>query len=233
MLFGAYDVKIGLYKSVKKLRVKIPKIKKAKYRNKIVMTKTKDFYRVHAVFATKKEAKKALAVYKKVFKDAFIAKKQVRLVRPKHRQKVKPKPKPIDTHQIKVQINILNAKTLLENKTVYLCYENGPKHLSDRVVKMVFHKAYMIYHPLKQTSTPVQWAYSFDKNRLILTLLDMQIVHETYKVHTDFISVQSKIDGKTFHKLRYYFDEAKALAFVAKDQNPALGSNPKLGVPKL
>lgn len=245
MLFGAYDVKLGLYKSVKKVRVEMTKLKRSKYKNRIVISKLKRFYRVHAIYRTKKEAKKALAVYRTVFKDAFIAKQQVRLVRPKSKHKVKRKakvkakpkvkvksqPKVIEKDTLKVKINILNAKTLLENKTVYLCYDNGPNHLSDRIVKMVFSKDYVIYNPLKKTSTPVQLAYTFDGNRLILELLGMQMVHEIYKDTSDFIYVQSKVNGKNIHKLRYYFDEQKALDFVSNFQNPALGSKPKVDVP--
>ena len=226
-LFGAYDVKIGVYKNAKNLRANIAKIKNATYRKSIVIEKKNRLYYAHAILPSNKDARNALHAYKRVFDDAFIAKKQVQIkkrvkkaspiVQKKKKEKVllaKPKQiKPADKKKI-------NAQALLENKTIYLCYEKGPKHLKDRVVQMVFQKEYVIYNPLKKMSSPINMPYEFKDNNLTLHLSDMKITHNVYKQASNFLYAQSMIDGLVVNKLRYYFDEGAALAFVNQTKAP-------------
>jgi len=220
-LFGAYDVKIGVYKNAKNLRANIAKIKSTKYRKSIVIERKNRLYYAHAILPSNKDARNALYAYKRVFDDAFIAKKQVQIK--KRVKKASPVVKKEKQEKVlrtqkkeKKQSNIemINAQALLENKTIYLCYEKGPKHLKDRVVQMVFEKEYVIYNPLKKMSSPVNMPYEFKDNNLTLHLSDMNITHNVYKKASNFLYAKSMIDGLVVNKLRYYFDENAALEFV-------------------
>jgi hypothetical protein len=203
-LFGAYDVKIGVYKNGENLRHNIAKVGNTKYRKRIIVERKNRLYYAHAVLTSNADAKNALHAYKRVFKDAFISKNQVQVKNVAKKIKV-----PKKTEHI-------NAKTLLENKTIYLCYEKGPKHLKDRVVQMVFSKEHVIYNPLKKMATPVEMPYEFKDNTLTLHLSEMKITHHIYKKASNFLYAQSMIDGLVVNKLRYYFDEKSALEYVAK-----------------
>ena len=232
-LFGAYDVKLGVYKNAKNLRINIAKVKSYKYRKQIIVEKKGRLHYVHAVIDSNKEARNALRAYKSVFKDAFISKKQV-----PSRKKVKkispsvPKQeKPIKQVEVTPKIEEpkieepIDAKALLAGKTIYLCYEEGPTHLKERVVEMVFGKEYVTYNSLKKRSTPVKMPYAFEDNNLTLHLSDMKITHNMYKKESNFLYAKSVIGGLVVNKLRYYFDEAAALSFVGKIKTQHSGQN--------
>jgi len=212
-LFGAYDVKIGVYKNAKNLRANIAKIKSTKYRKSIVIEKKNRLYYAHAILPSSKDARNALHAYKRVFDDAFIAKKQVQLKKRVKKASLKVTKKV----QIPKKIQHINAKKLLANKTIYLCYEKGPKHLKDRVIQMIFEKEYVIYNPLKKMSSSVNMPYEFKDNNLILHLSDIKITHNVYKKAPNFLYAKSMIDGLVVNKLRYYFDESAALEFVKRN----------------
>lgn len=215
-LFGAYDIKIGVYQNAKNLRANIAKIKNTKYRKSIIVEKKQRLYYAHAILSSNKDARNALHAYKSIFKDAFISKNQVKIK--KLLEKTVRKISPEVTQEVKnpKKIQNINAQELLADRTMYLCYEKGPKHLKDRVVKMVFEKEYVIYNPLKKMSTAVNLPYEFEDNNLTLHLSDMEIIHNIYKKESSFLYAKSMIDGLVVNKLRYYFDEASALAFVGK-----------------
>jgi len=202
MLFGAYDVKIGVYKNGENLRHNIARVANIKYRKSIMVERKNHLYYAHAVLTNGVDAKNALHAYKRVFKDAFISKNQVRVKKVVKKVKIPEKIKHID------------AQALLENKTIYLCYEKGPKHLKDRVVQMVFAKEFVTYNPLKKMATPVKMPYEFKDNNLTLHLSDMKITHHIYKASPNFLYAHSIIDGLVVNKLRYYFDEKAALEYV-------------------
>lgn len=216
LLFGAYDIHLGVYKSKQKLHEEIVKIQDMKYRKHIDIFKFKHLYRAHAVYNDKQSAIKALVRYKKVFSDAYIDKKHV-----KEQKKSK-----ILTYAkkgyVRVHMQILEAKTLLKNKTVYVCNVQGPKHLKERISKMVFSESFVMYHPLKQTSTPVKWSCTFIDNHIDFTLLGMKMKHTLYKRTEDYIAIESQVEGKDTHKMRYYFDKKKALSFVQEKVNDSV-----------
>jgi len=204
ILFGAYDIKIAVYQGSKNLRHNIAKVKNSKYRKRIIIEKRNRLYYAHAVFTNYADAKNALHIYQRVFKDAFISKNKLHV-----KKVVRNEKSPKITEDI-------NAKALLENKTIYLCYEKGPKHLKDRVVQMIFSKEHVIYNPLKKMATPVEISYEFQDNILMLHLSEMKMIHYIYKKAPNFLYVQSMADGLVVNKLRYYFDEKSALEYVAK-----------------
>lgn len=251
VLFGAYDIKIGVYKNEKNLRANIAKIKDAKYRKSIIVEKKRNLYYVHAVIDSNKEAKNALRVYKRIFKDAFIAKKQVssrtqikKARATKETKQESPAKKVVKEASVKAiaksvaltsvvketvqnqtvepakpqvlkPVERLNAKELLADKTMYMCYEEGPAHLEGRVVEMVFQKDGIVYNPLKKMTKPVTMPYSFKENNLTLELSGMKITHGLYKKGAKCLYAQSIVDGSAVNKLRYYFKKESAEAFVA------------------
>jgi len=212
-LFGAYEVKIAVYKNAKNLHASVAKISNAKYRNSIKIEKKHNLYYAHAILASNKEAVKALHDYKKVFQDAFIEDKQVALPQPKPAHKTVPSvvPKVKETKPVP----LLHAQALLADKTVYLCYENGPAHLKDRLVKMVFKEGQVTYDPMKKMTKPVEMPCAFQKNALTLQLSQMKITHHIIEQRPHYLLAKSMIDGMVVNRLRYYFEKDAALAFVA------------------
>jgi len=213
-LFGAYDVKIGVYKNAKNLRIKIAKIKSIKYRRSIKIEKKNRLYYAHAILASNKDAQNALHAYKKIFKDAFIAKEQVVLKSNKKRVKKKL----VAKSEAKKQVlsKKIEAKKLLGHQTVYLCYDKSPKHLKKRVVQMVFDEQMVKYTPLDNKKNQLDIEYTFENAKVRLNLLDMNITHEIDAIHTDYLSARSSVSGETAYTLRYYFNEKEALAFVKR-----------------
>lgn len=239
-LFGAYDVKLGVYKNVKNVHANIAKIKNTKYRKSIIIDKKRNKYYVHAIIESNKEARNALRAYRRIFKDAFISKRQVR-VKKAVKKAAPPVAKtaavkesieqnntiqtaqikePIEQNQTVTKVEIpkpiekINAQALLTNKTIYLCYEEGPAHLKGRVVEMVFEKDHVIYNPLKKMTRPVKMPYTFKDNNLTLELSGMKIIHDLYKKEGKCLCAKSVIDGLEVNKLRYYFDKEAAMAFA-------------------
>jgi len=215
MLFGAYDVKLGVYKNAKNVRENIAKIKYTKYRKQIIVEKKGRLHYVHAVIASNKEARDALHVYRRVFKDAFISKtpvvlkKKAKKVKKVSLPRVKQVKKPEEIKQL------CNVKELLVDKTVYVCYEKESSDVQKRVVQMRFGQKYVEYLPLQSESQPLKLQYAFEKDNVILPMSGLIVIHKIYKKEVNFLYVQSFINGKKAHVLRYYFDENAALAFVA------------------
>ncbi len=227
MLFGAYDVKLGVYKHAKNVRTNIAKIKYTKYRKKIIVEKKGRFHYVHAVIASNKEAREALHVYKRVFKDAFISKKPVILKKKVKKVKAvsnakkvtnvkKVSPPPVKEEKEPEEIKPpCDVKELLTDKTVYVCYEKKSSDAKRRVVEMRFGRVYVEYMPIHSKDQPLKIFYSFQKDTVLLPISGLKVMHQVYQKEANFLYVKSFINGKEAHALRYYFDENAALAFVA------------------
>lgn len=236
-LFGAYDVKIGVYKNAKNLKANIAKIKPAKYRNYIHIKKKNNLNYVHAVIEGNKEARNALHAYKRVFEDAFISKKQVKLKKvPKKAPKKAPqkvaqkapspspeekpmKEKPVDEVKHEAPKEQVLAKDLLLNKKVYLCYEKQTAGTQKRIVQMHFKQENVAYLPLGSKNKPLNFPYTFVKDTIALPVSNMLVTHKILKKEKNYVSGMSYINGKEAHALRYYFDKEAAEAFVA-DRSP-------------
>lgn len=78
LLLANYQIKIGIYSNGTNLRKNLSKIKSS-YRKDIVLTKKRNrTYLNSVVYKDKKRAKRALRIYRRVFRDAFIAKTKAR-----------------------------------------------------------------------------------------------------------------------------------------------------------
>jgi len=72
-LFADYNIRIAVYENLSELRHMILKVKVNEYIQQTIIEKRNNRYYAYAYFPNKKEAKKALKAYKKVFSDAFIS----------------------------------------------------------------------------------------------------------------------------------------------------------------
>lgn len=249
MLFGAYDIKLAVYKNAKNLHASIAKIENVNYKKRIVIERRNHLYYAHAVIASQKEAHNALHVYKKVFKDAFISNKQVALPQLKpatpkkeptvqkvqdirktksqiqDEQSVQPQSQPIPqspvaTVEKKIEEPkkkpLLDAQALLANKTVYLCYETGPEHLKNRLVKMDFKEQNVTYDPMKKTSASIAIPCTFDKNALVMDFSGVKVAHYVTQQTSDYLLAESIHNGMPDNKVRYYFDKERAQAFATR-----------------
>lgn len=214
-LFGAYEVKIAVYKNHASLMTCISNISDAKYRKNIIIEEKNHLYYVTSTFyESENEAKEALTVYKKVFLDAFVVETEQKITVPAAKEVVAQAPEPIE----KEQVNALNAKKLLENKIVYLCNENKSKNTKEQIVKMDFKKEYVLYSKLGKGMPPIKIHYMFDNDCVILPMSGIDFKYKIYQEGQDFLSTRSFINEKEGNHFRYYFNKEAALSFVAGNQ---------------
>lgn len=145
---------------------------------------------------------------KEALESTEVAKKEA--VIPVSTEAVAKTPEPIKNESLPV----LNAKMLLENKTVYICDEDGAKKAKKEVVKMDFKQDYVVYRKLNRDIPPIHIAYTFEEDRVILPMSGINFKYQIYHEGQDFLSAQSFIEDKKGHKLRCYFDEELALEFA-------------------
>jgi len=232
-LFGAYEVKIAVYKDHANLMTYISKISEESYRKNIrIEEKNNLHYATSTLYENETEVNKALSAYKKVFPDAFIVEVEKKMIVPVPTEAVAKTlvqteeimqtsmptevevqtPEPME----KEQVPTFDAKMLLENKTVYICNERVSVGSKNEVVKMDFKKDYVIYSKLKRDVPPIQIPYTFDKDCVILPMSGIDFKYQIYQEGQDFLSAQSFIEDKKGHHLRYYFDEDLALEFAKR-----------------
>ena len=214
---GDYDIQIGVFSNAKNLHQNIQKIKISKYRHAIQIKKKKTLSYVHAVIRGKgKELKEALATYRTIFPDAFIAKKLPTL-HPVVKHGIKPKvitKKPLIKKVIEPHV-ILDAKSLVSDKSFYLCYEDAPIGLSQRIVEMSFSNNVALYTTLKQKGT-LEIPYVITQNSIRLELFDTKMQHKILEDKSDYLLVESYVHDKKMHTLRYYKTKEKALEYLSK-----------------
>lgn len=208
-------------------------ISEASYRKNIIIEEKNHLHYVSsALYESEKEVNKALSAYVKVFPDAFIvevekqiivslsteAMSQTHVSVEEVNQTLVPvevvtqTPDPME----KEQDLVLDAKMLLENKTVYICNEGGFEGVKNEIVKMDFKKDYAVYSKLKRDIPPIHIPYTFDKDYVMLPMSGVNFKYRIYQEGQDFLSAQSFINGKKADTLRYYLDESAALEFVSK-----------------
>ena len=235
-LFAAFDIKLGVFQDIKNLHKNIAKIKPYTFRKQIIVNNKKGFYYTHAIIAgSRSQVNKALKAYQTIFTDAFIAgetkehpkvgtKKKIKKTTRKNLRKKKiKKAKKIKSIVKLMPVSIvskvavaetLDAKTLLANKTVYLCYEDGPVHLKGRVVQLIFNEINSVtYVPLDKSQT-LEIDYSIENNRIVLHLSDITMIHKVIEKKDTYLRVESYVGSKKMYVLRYYFNLEDALKFL-------------------
>ena len=207
LLFGAYDIKLGVFANVKNLRANIAKVRPVMFRHKIIVQKKNNLYYTHAIISgTDVQAAKALKSYSTIFPDAFISgqvKEQYKKIRVMKKQRV-----------LKKKV-LLDAGSLLQGKTIYLCYADGPSHLDNRIVAMTFNDKTITYTPLEKKST-VEIPYTIEKNKVLLHVSDTQMIHKVIDNRKTYLDVESYIGTKKMHHLRYYFIVKDAIEYLKK-----------------
>ncbi len=204
---------MAVYKDHTNLMTYISKIADADYRKNIIIEEKNHLYYVTSThYESKNEVNKALNVYKKVFPDAFIIKEEQKIIVPVATEVLAKTPEPIENEQE----NALNAKRLLENKTVYLCNENGSKKAKKQIVKMDFKNEYVMYSKLRRDVPPIQIPYTFDHDYVILPMSGIDFKYKIYQEGQDFLSAKSFTNDKEGNHFRYYFDEGLALEFARR-----------------
>lgn len=222
-LFGAYKVKIAVYKDHANLMTYISKISDAEYRKNIIIEEKSHLYYVTSTrYESENEVNKALSAYKKVFPDAFIVEAEQKIIVPASTDVVvqtsesnmpEPQsPEPIE----KEQVASLDAKMLLANKRVYLCNEDGSKKAKKEVIRLDFKKEYVLYSKLSRNVPPIEIPYTFDHDSVILPMSGIDFKYKIYAEGTDFLSAKGFLNDKEGNHFRYYFDEDLAFKFAKR-----------------
>lgn len=212
-LFGAYQIKIAVYKDHANLMTYISKIPEADYRKNILIEEKNHLYYVtSSLYENESAVNKALSTYKKVFPDAFIVEVEQKSIVPTSKEVVAQTPEVIENESV----TSFDAKNLLENRTVYLCNKDGSKSAKKQVVKLEFKKEYVIYSKLKRDVPPIQIPYTFDQDCVIVPMSGINFKYKIYQEGHDFLSAQSFMNDKEGHHFRYYFDEDLALEFARR-----------------
>jgi len=220
-LFGVYDIKLGIYSDVNNLRASIVKVRPYTFRKKIKVRKKGQYYYLYVrIQADREKADRALRVYRKVFKDAFIA-DGVNAVKKKHKKKRVSKQKKQmlkkSLFKSRVSRNKKNLKSFLFHKSIYMCYEDGPGYLEHRIVQIHFHKNLLSYLPLSlEKKVPLKIPYKIRKETIFLRLSDVEIVHKVMEKKESYLHIQSYVKKHKMYTLRYFFDKEHALAYIGK-----------------
>jgi len=224
LLFANYTVKIAVYKDQDNLMRFIAKIPEPQYRKNIQIEEKNHLHYVTSIsYEYEKEVNKALRAYKKVFPDAFVEEveegnaasapatvdKKVLLTKPSLA-----KATPVVPVAEPVEAKMLDAKQLLENKTVYLCKDHPLKDAKKEIIKLEFKAKYVLYSKRRRDTPPLQIPYTFDKNAVVLSLSGMQFKYQLLKEEEGFLLAQSYINESKGQQFRFYFDEDLAFEFV-------------------
>lgn len=201
-LFGAYNIKIAVYKNHANLMEYMKNIPGEAYRTNIHIEKKNNLYYVTStIYESENDVKKALHAYKKCFPDAFIQKVAVENTKMMKAEHI-------------MEQEVLNAKKLLANKTVYVCNEHHDTTSKKEVVKLTFKKDYVLYSKLRRDIPPIKLPYTFDKKSILLSISRINFRYKIEDENKNYLSVQSFVNEKKGRKLRYYFDEILALKFT-------------------
>lgn len=217
-LFGAYKIKIAVYKDHSNLMTYISKIPEADYRKNILIEEKNNLHYVTStLYESEDEVNKALNSYKKVFPDAFITEIAQEIILSAPTEAPVQTSDPQSTEPIeKEQVNALEAKILLENKTVYICNEDGSKKAQKEVIRLDFKKEYVLYSKLSRDVPPIEIPYTFDQDCVILPISGIDFKYKIYQEGHEFLSAQSFVNGKEGNHFRYYFDEDLAFKFTRR-----------------
>jgi len=236
-LFGAYKIKIAVYKDHANLMRFISKVPGKSYRKNILIEKKNHLHYVTStLYESENEANKALRRYKKVFPDAFILEVKQKSIVPasvKVVTQTPSKPESIVSIPVKVLVQTpeepevpeviekesvpsFDAKNLLGNKTIYICNENGSKKAQKEVIRLDFKKEYVLYTKLSRNVPPIEIPYAFDQDCLILPMSGIDFKYQIHTQGDDFLSAKSFIKDKEGNHFRYYFDEDLAFKFTKR-----------------
>ena len=208
-LFGAYKVKIAVYKDHANLMTYISKIPGESYRKNIIIEEKNHLYYVSStLYESKHEVNKALSAYKKVFPDAFIEEIAQETVVTASTEAVAKAPEPVE--------KAIDSKILLENKTVYICNDNGSKKAQKEVIRLDFKKEYVLYTKLSKNVPPLEIPYSFEQDSVILPMSGIEFKYQIHAQGDEFLSAKSFINDKEGNHFRYYFDEDLAFKFTQR-----------------
>ncbi|MDQ7047344.1 MAG: SPOR domain-containing protein [Sulfurovum sp.] len=221
-LFGAYVVKLAVYKNYTNLMTVIAKIPDERYRKNIVIEKKDDYhYLTSTRYESKTEAKKALGSYRIAFSDAFIIKvkeQEQNIVSAPEDVVV---PTPVNPNVIglvkKRPASSLDVKHLLENKTVYVCDAKGSKKTQKQIIKVKFEKESVSYTKLSTQIYTIDVPYIFDRNCVILS---RSAIHFRYQTHTekyDFLSPKSFMNNSDDRA--FQFDSKIKTQHLDQNQN--------------
>lgn len=187
----------------------ISKVPGKSYRKNIIIEEKNHLYYVSSMFyKSKNEVNKALSAYKKVFTDAFIEEIAKETVVVASAEAVVKAPEAVE--------KAMDAKILLENKTVYICNENGSKKDKKEVIRLDFKKEYVLYSKLSRDVPPLEIPYTFDQDCVILPMSGIDFKYKIYAEGDDFLSTKSFINDKEGNTFRYYFDEDLAFKFTER-----------------
>lgn len=206
-LLGGYEIKLGVYKNTQNLKHNIQTITPVKFKDYVTVRRNNNLNYVHALIdGNKQEAEEALKAYRRIFKDAFIANKKSRLVK-KSPQKNPQKPSPVPLKKVsKVSSEKeFDAQALLQNKTIYLCYEADARHAKKRIMELKFLEKKLTYKSLLDDYAPIDIPYHFEGKNIYLKMSGLDFKHTIEENNKNYLHLKSFINGKKAHKLRYYF----------------------------
>ena len=196
----------------------IAKISDTDYRKNILIEEKNHLHYVTStLYKSERKAKKALSAYKKVFPDAFIKEIAQETIVAASTEVAAQAPESVENEQqATIDAKILDAKILLENKTVYICNENGSKKAKKEVIRLDFKKEYVLYSKLSRDVSAIEIPYTFDHDCVILPMSGIDFKYKIYADGDDFLSAKSFINDKEGNHFRYYFDEDQAFKFTKR-----------------
>jgi len=209
-----YTIKLATYKKRSNVEQNILKLDPYLQKN-IVIDQGDDLtYKVSTQPSERTVLEKKLPLYRKVFKDAFIA--PVKPIEKTDPVVVKPKTKEQNISK-KIDTDKKSFSTSIEQKTFYLCSRGKVAKGKKFIIKVTFTKDTVTYTPLLKEVSPLKSHYKIENERLYLfnnKKIDLNIYSKLEKVTLTYYLISSWEKNKKLNELRYYFDRENAKKYL-------------------
>ena len=210
-----YTIKLASYKKRSNVEENIQKLDPYLQKN-IVIDQGDDLtYKVSTQPSERTVLEKKLLLYRKVFKDAFIA--SVESVEKTDTKVKKPKDK-VEANSNKIDTHKKSFYQYIQQKTFYVCSRGKAAKGKKFIVKVAFKKDLVSYIPQQKKIFSVKAYYQIKDENLYLydeeNDIDQTMFDKLEKVTKKYLLISSWEKNKKFRTRRYYFDMKDAKKYL-------------------
>jgi len=210
-----YTIKLATYKKRSNVEENILKLDPYLQKNIVIDQGDDLMYKVSTQPSERTVLKKKLLLYRKVFKDAFIA--SVESVE-KTDLRVKRSQNKIDTNLKKINRDKKPFYEHIKQQTFYVCSRGKIAKGKKFIVKVAFKKDLVSYIPEQKEVSSIEAYYKVKNEKLYFynkeSDIDLGMFDKLEKVTKKYILISSWEKNKKFRTRRYYFDRKDAKKYL-------------------
>ena len=209
-----YTIKLATYKKRSNVEENILKLDPYLQKNIVIDQGDDLIYKVSTQPSERTVLEKKLSLYRKVFKDAFIA-----LVKPIKKIDplvVKPKNKEHNTSK-EIATDKKSFYKAIQKKTFYLCSRGKAAKGKKFMIEVRFTKDTVTYTPLLKEVSPLKSQYKIENEKLYLfnkEKINLNMYSKLEKITETYNLISSWEKNKKLNVLRYYFDRKDAKKYL-------------------